>query len=60
MANMDSIERAGSYFNTDVGINASKKAQSKTTGKTETKAKTTDKIFKSSVEKYRQNAGDTA
>lgn len=49
MANMESLERASSYFNMDVGTNT--KAQ--TTKKTE--KKTTEKALKISAEKYQQS-----
>lgn len=49
MANMESVERAGSYFNTDIGTNTGVKAHAKTNY-----SNVTQKTFKDTVEKYQQ------
>lgn len=54
MANMESVERAGSYFNTDIGRTAGVKAQTKTANKAAEQTKATEKTLKETVEKHQQ------
>lgn len=62
MANMESVERAGSYFNTDIGTNTGVKAQAKSdySKVTTEQTQTTQKVFKDTVEKYQQGVHNTS